>query len=116
MDRDARPVGWVRAARKACEGFPKAVRDRVNTASTIAAEGGKADIARPIKGPGPGVMQIAARHRTGAWRVVHVAEVAGRLWVPHAFQEKSRTGVHTPKTEIDLVRARLGRLREELLR
>lgn len=116
MDRDTRPVGWVRAARKAYEGFPKAVRDRVNTALTIAAEGGKADIAKPLKGLGPGVMEVAVRHRTDAWRVVYVTGIAGGLWVLHAFQKKSGMGARTPKTEIDLVRARLGRLREELLR
>ena len=116
MGKDTRPVGWVRAARKAYEGFPKAVRDRVNTALTIAAEGGKADIAKPLRGLGSGVMEIAVRHRTDAWRVVYVTEIAGGLWVLHAFQKKSKTGVQTPKTEIDLVRARLKRLREELLR
>ena len=36
-------------------------------------------------------MQIAIRHRTNAWRVVHVVECAGSLWVLHAFQKKSRT-------------------------
>ena len=116
MDKDTRSVGWVRAARKDYEGFPKAVRDRVNTALTIAAEGGKADVAKPLRGLGSGVMEIAVRHRTDAWRVVYVTEIAGRLWVLHAFQKKSRTGVQTPKTEIDLVRARLGRLRRELPR
>ena len=116
MGKDTRPVGWVRAARKVYEGFPKAVQDRVNMALTIAAEGGKADIAKPLRGLGSGVMEIAVRHRTDAWRVVYVTEIAGRLWVLHAFQKKSKTGVQPPKTEIDLVRARLGRLREELLR
>ena len=82
----------------------------------IAAEGGKADIAKPLRGLGSGVMEIAVRHRTDAWRVVYVTEIAGRLWVLHAFRKKSKTGVQTPKMEIDLVRVRLGRLREELLR
>ena len=115
MSKDTRPVGWVRAARKAYEGFPKAVRDRVNTALTIAAEGGRADIAKPLRGLGSGVMEIAVRHRMDAWWVVYVTEITGGLWVLHAFQKKSKTGVQTPKTEIDLVRVRLGRLREELL-
>ena len=55
------------------------VRDRVSTALTIAAEGGKADIAKPIKGLGSGVMEIAVRYRTDAYRVVYVTEVAGTL-------------------------------------
>ena len=56
------------------------------------------------------------RYRTDAWRVVYVTEIAGWLWVVHAFQKKSKSGIQTPKAEIDLVRARLGRLRKELLR
>ena len=77
MSRDTRPIGWVRAARKSFERFPGAVRNRANTALTIAAEGGKADIAKPLRGLGSGVMQIAVRHRTDAWRVVYIADVAG---------------------------------------
>ena len=114
MDRDTRLVGWIGAARKTFESFPAAVRDRVATALTIAAEGGKADIAKPLKGLGPGVMQIAVRYRTDAWRVVYVTELAGRLWVIHAFRKKSKTGIGTPKAEIDLIRRRLARLRREL--
>ena len=55
------------------------------------------------------------RYRTDAYRVVYVTEVAGTLWVLHAFQKKSRAGIKTPKAEIDLIRARLGRLKKELL-
>ena len=110
-----RPIGWVRAALKAYEDFPVAVRDRVNTALTIAAEGSKADIAKPLKGMGPGVMEIAVRYRSDAWRVVYVTQVAGTLWVIHAFQKKAKKGIKTPKAEIDLVRTRLRRLKKELL-
>lgn len=91
------------------------MRDRVVTALTIAAEGGKADIAKPLKGFGPGVMEIAVRYRTDAWRVVYVTELAGRLWVIHTFRKKSKTGIGTPKSEIDLVRSRLARLRRETM-
>ena len=115
MNHDTRTVGWIRAARRTFESFPPAVRDRVNTALTIAAEGGKADIVKPLRGFGPGVMEIAIRYRTDAWRVVYVTELAGRLWVIHAFRKKSKTGIKTPKAETDLVRDRLARLRRELM-
>ena len=81
----------------------------------IAAEGGKADIAKPLKGFGPGVMEIAIRYRTDAWRVAYVTELAGRLWVIHAFRKKSKTGIGQPKTEIDLIGNRLARLRREMM-
>ena len=115
MSRDTRPVGWVKAAQKTFKSFPATVQDRVGTALTIAAEGGTADIAKPLKGLGPGVMQIAVRYRTDAWRVVYVTELAGRLWVIHAFRKKSKTGIGTPKAEIELVRDRLARLKRELM-
>ncbi|MDD9984700.1 MAG: type II toxin-antitoxin system RelE/ParE family toxin [Spirochaetaceae bacterium] len=91
-----------------------AVRDRVNTALTIAAEGSKADIAKPLRGLGPGVMEVAVRYRSDAWRVVYVTQIAGTLWVIHALQKKSRTGIKTPKAEVELVRARLRWLKREL--
>ena len=115
LSRDTRPIGWIKAARKTFETFPEAVRDRTNTALTIAAEGGKADIAKPLKGLEPGVLEIAIRHRGGAWRVVYVTELAGQLWVIHAFQKKSKVGIKTPKAEIDLVASRLARLKQEVL-
>ena len=69
---------------------------------------------RPLKGFGTSVMEIAIRYRTDAWRVVYVAEMAGRLWVIHAFRKKSKTGIKTPKAEIDVIAGRLARLRREL--
>ena len=109
-----RPIGWVKAARRDFLTFPDSVRDRVNTSLTIAARGAKADIAKPLRGLGSGVMEIAVRHRSNAWRVVYIAEIAGSLWVLHAFQKKSKTGIRTPKPEIDIVKERLRRLKEEL--
>ncbi|MCY3820350.1 MAG: type II toxin-antitoxin system RelE/ParE family toxin [Gammaproteobacteria bacterium] len=109
-----RSIGWVRAARRDYAAFPPIVRDRINTALSIAAQGSKADIASPLKGLGPGVMEVAVRHRSDAWRVVYVNEISGTLWILHAFRKKSKRGIQTPKPEIDLVRARLRRLRREL--
>ena len=66
MEETERPIGWVRAAQKAFLTFPDPVRDRVNAALTIAAQGARADIAKPLRGLGSGVMEIAVRHRTNA--------------------------------------------------
>ena len=46
--------------------------------------------------------------------MVYAVEIAGLLWVVHAFRKKSKTGIGTPKAEIDLVASRLARLRREL--
>ena len=114
MTENTRPIGWVRAARKALAAFPPVVQDRINSALTIAAEGSKADIAKPLTGVGPRVMLVAVRYRTDTYRAVYTTEFEEELWVLHAFKKKSKKGVRTPRLEVELLRARLGHLRLEL--
>ena len=83
-------------------------------ALTIAAEGGKADIAKPLKGLGSGVFEIALPFRGDAFRVIYGVQIAEEIWVVHTFQKKSVRGVETPQREIDVVRHRLKRLKEAL--
>src|ERR1700687_3912464 len=73
-------------------------------ALTIAAEGGKSDIAKPMKGLGSGVLEIALPHRGNAFRVVYAVQLGADLWVLHAFQKKSTQGIKTPQREIDAIR------------
>jgi phage-related protein len=79
-----------------------------------AAEGGKSDIAKPMKGLGSGVFEIALPIRGNAFRVVYGVQIGEAIWVVHAFQKKSTQGIKTPKHEIDLVKARIKRLKEIL--
>src|SRR5665213_315753 len=102
--RKSRPISWIKAARKTFESFPQAVQIEALRALTIAAEGEKADIAKPLQGLGSGVLEIALRHRGDAWRVVYVVQIGTELWVIHAFQKKSTSGISTPAPEIELVR------------
>ena len=84
------------------------------TALTIAAEGGKADIAKPMRGLGSGVFEIALPFRGDAFRVVYAVQLGEDIWVVHVFQKKSTRGIKTPKAEIDLVKDRMKRLKEML--
>jgi phage-related protein len=112
ISRDTRAISWVRAALKEFARFPEGARLAIETALTIAAEGGVADIAKPMKGLGSGVYEVALAHRGNAYRAVYAVQIDDDLWVVHAFQKKSRSGIKTPKEEIDLVRQRLRRLQE----
>lgn len=83
-------------------------------ALTIAADGAKADIAKPLKGLGAGVLEVVLKHRSDTFRVVYAVKIGNDIWVIHAFQKKSKRGIATPKSEIDLVRSRLKQLKELL--
>lgn len=114
MTRKTRPVSWINAAFKEFRGFPEKAQSICLTALTIAAEGGKSDIAKPMHGLGPGVFEIALPYRRDAFRVVYAVQLAEEIWVVHAFQKKSTQGIKTPKREIDLIVDRLKRLKEML--
>ena len=114
MVRRTRPVSWIKAALREFETFPDGARSICLTALTIAAEGGKADIAKPMRGLGSGVLEIALAFRGEAFRVVYTVQLGEDIWVVHAFQKKSKRGIKTPQPEIDLVKDRLKRLKEML--
>ena len=114
MIRRTRPVSWIKAALREFETFPDGVRITCLTALTIAAEGGKADIAKPMRGLGSGVFEIALPFRGDAFRVVYAVQLGEDIWVVHVFQKKSARGIKTPKAEIDLLKDRLKRLKEML--
>jgi phage-related protein len=114
MTLKTRPVSWIRAARKEFEKFPPEAQLICLTALTVAAEGEKADIAKPLHGFGTGVFEIALPFRGDAFRVVYAVQIGADIWVIHAFQKKSTQGIKTPKHEIDLIRERLRKLKEVL--
>ena len=114
MTPQTRPVSWLKAALKNFETFPEGARSVCLTALTIAAEGGKADLVKPMRGMGPGVFEIALPVRGNAFRVIYAVQLADEIWVIHAFQKKSTQGIKTPTREVDLIKGRLKRLKEML--
>lgn len=84
------------------------------SALTMAAEGEMPDKAKPFKGASGGVFEIALRHRGDAFRVIYAVKIGADIWVIHAFQKKSKTGIKTPQMEVDLIHERLKRLKEAL--
>lgn len=83
-------------------------------ALTILAEGRMPDIAKPLTGFGSGVMELALKHGLDAFRIVYALRIGDDIWVVHAFQKKSRSGIKTPRQDIDLIDERLKGLREML--
>jgi phage-related protein len=102
----------VQAALRDFEAFPAPVQLEMRRALTVAAAGSKSDKAKPFKGIGGGVFEIALRHRGDAFRAIYAVQIGKDIWVVHAFQKKSKTGIKTPQTDVDLIRERLRRLKE----
>jgi phage-related protein len=112
-----KPVAWIGSARADLSSFPEEVKDAVGYALYVAQMGGKHPDAKPLRGFGSaGILEIVENHAGDTYRVVYTVRLAERIYVLHAFQKKSKTGIKTPKSEIDLIKARLKRAEEEEMR
>ena len=107
-----KPLVWIGDSLEAVKGFPQAVRNEMGFALYQSQTGGKHVNAKPLHGFGAGVVEIVSDHRGNTFRAVYTVRLAGRVYVLHAFQKKSKTGIATPKAEMELVRRRLKRAME----
>jgi phage-related protein len=105
---NAKQVVWVGSSRKDLTRFPKAVRISFGQALFDAQMGGKHPDAKPLKGfHGSGVLEIVESEHGNAYRAVYTVRFAELVYVLHAFQKKSKTGIKTPSEDLEKIRVRL---------
>ena len=111
MAKDAlKPLYWVGSALEELRAFPVDVRRQVGFALYLAQTGGRHVNAKPLRGfVGAGVLEIVENHDGNTYRAVYTVKFAGAVYALHAFQKKSKKGIQTPKSHLDLVRERLRR-------
>ncbi len=102
-------VEWLGSSKKDLMSFPDEVQHDIGFALTVAQFGGKHDSAKPWKGLGPGVMEIVSGHDTDAYRAVYTVNIGEVVYVLHAFQKKSKSGIATPKEDVELIATRYKR-------
>jgi phage-related protein len=113
-DDQPKPVRWVGSSKDDLSEFPAEVRRRVGGALWEAQIGRKAPYAKPLKGFGDaGVLEIVDDFDGDTFRAVYTVRFARAVYVLHAFQKKSKRGLATPKSELDLIEQRLKRARED---
>lgn len=101
-------------SRAIVSGFPSAVRDQIGFDLYQAQLGTIGRCSKPMRGLGGGVMEIAVSDAAGTFRTVYTVSIGDAIYVIDAFQKKSKTGIATPRLDIERIRQRLKRLREEL--
>lgn len=108
-----KPLHWVGAAKKDYQSFPHEVQDDMGYALGLAQLGAKHPSAKPWKGEGGGVFEIVEDHRGDTYRAVYTVRFADVVYVLHAFQKKSKTGIKTPQHDVNLVGERLKRAQQD---
>ncbi len=105
---DKKPVEWIGSSKQDLSEFPREVRILFGFALHEAQLGRKHPEAKPLKGfGGAGILEVVSRHDGGAFRAVYTIKLAGHIYVLHAFQKKSKTGIATPQADVALIKARL---------
>jgi phage-related protein len=112
MDTDSderiKPLRWVGPSRSDVKSFPRAVRSEIGQALYAAQRGETDPAAKPMKGfGGRSVLEIVAPYDGDTWRAVYTVRFEDAVYVLQAFQKKSKSGIATPKKEIDLIHKRL---------
>jgi phage-related protein len=107
-----RRVVWLGNALKNLKGFP-AGRPKASWGRAAADPVRRnANDAKPFKGVGSGVLELALRYVSDAYRVVVAVQLGKRIYVLHAFQKKSKTGIATPQRDVDLIKKRYAEAQE----
>jgi phage-related protein len=109
--RGEKPLFWVGSSKHDLLAFPEAVKDEIGTALSIAQFGGKHPKAKPWKGQGSGVFEMVEDHRGDTYRAIYTVRFEGVVYVLHAFQKKSPSGIRTPRKDVELIGRRLNEAR-----
>jgi phage-related protein len=103
-----KPLKWVGSSYEDLNDFPEEVRRVMGYALHLAQIGEKHPNAEVFKGMGSAkVLEIRENDRSGTYRVIYTVEWKDMIFVLHAFQKKSKSGISTPKQEIELIHSRL---------
>jgi phage-related protein len=105
---ELRPLVWLGNTKKDLAVLPEEVIDTFGYALHLAQTGKKHEQAKPLRGFGSaGVLEIVEDWRGNTYRAVYTVRFAGAVFVLHVFQKKAKSGIATPKQDIELIRERL---------
>jgi phage-related protein len=106
--KPGKPLYWVGSSKKDLMGLPEPVRRFFGHALHFAQLGEQHESAKPLKGfGGAGVLEIVKDDVAGTYRAVYTVRIRKMVFVLHCFQKKSKSGISTPKRDIELIRSRI---------
>lgn len=105
MSKQARkPIKWVGSTKCDLDAMPEDVEDVFGHAIDLAQAGGKHQDAKVMTGLGSAaVLEVVEEHQGDTFRAVYTVKFASGVYVLHCFQKKSKSGVATPKPDMDLI-------------
>lgn len=108
MKKAIKPLYWLGSSLKNLKEMPEEVQNMFGHALYLAQLGEKHRAAKPLKGfTGSGVLEVVEDCEGSTFRAVYTVKIGEVVYVLHVFQKKSKSGIATPKQDIDLIESRL---------
>lgn len=108
-----RQLVWIASSKKDLLSLPGEVIKSVGYSLHCAQAGLNPPGVKALKGfQGAGVLEVVEDHDSNTYRAVYTLRFEDAVFVLHCFQKKSKTGVATPKADIELIKSRLNRAKQ----
>ena len=107
-----RPLVWMGNSKRNIQAFPEGAQKLIGDELQLIQFGGMPRDAKPFKGVGSGVIEIALRYEGDAFRTVVAVQLGEQIYVLHAFQKKLKRGIATPKHDVELIKQRYAEAKE----
>lgn len=108
MADQEKPLIWMGSSKKDLMALPIDVRKFFGHALDFAQRGNQHNAAKSLKGFGSaGVIEVVEDNVGGTYRAVYTVKFKAAVFVLHCFQKKSKSGISTPKEDMEIIRARL---------
>ena len=105
--RPPRPLWWIGSAYKDYCAFPEKLQDEFGFQLHLAQVGLHPSSAKLLKGLGSGTVELVEDFDGDTFRAVYTVRFATAIYVLHSFKKKSKSGIKTPQTDLDLIKRRL---------
>jgi phage-related protein len=108
VDKSEKPLAFVGSSKRDLMALPLDVRKFFGHALDFAQRGEQHDAAKVLKGfGGAGVLEVIEDDLGGTFRAVYTVRFVEAVFVLHCFQKKSKSGIATPREDMNLIRERL---------
>ena len=99
---------WMGSSKKDLRALPTDVVDVFGYALYLAQTGKRHDNTKVLKGFGDAsVLEVIESQAGNAYRAVYTVRFSAAVIVLHVFQKKSKSGIETPKPDMELIDDRL---------
>ena len=104
--RAPRSLIWLGDSKENIQAFPEGAQKLIGDELQVIQFGGMPKDAKPLRGIGTGVFEIALRYNTDAYRAVLAVQLGEKIYILHAFQKKSKRDTKTPIYDVELIKRR----------